>query len=485
MKLTRRFVFSFLSVAALAIFLTLLLSNLTVQKSFQDYVSNRQDQDIGLIKESVIREFREQGTLSPPSRTWLAHMAVMDGYHIVITDRQKRILWQSPIPKHEHGAPQEQWQEQSFPLYYQDQVTAHLYIHYRAAKFFWADPDIAFVKHLNQNLLIAGLVTILLSLLVSYLLGRHFARPLIVMTEVTQKLQQGDLSQRVNLTAENLDMSDSNQKMKKPEGSLAEAEAIDELVQLAHSINHLAQSLEEQEKLRKTLTADVAHELRTPLTTLQSHIEAFLDGLWEPDDKKLRICLHECERLKKLTHDLEVLASSEVKLSYQKEPINLALLASETLEFYQSRALEKKIELQLQIEKAQKSDYILLGDRYRLMQLISNLLDNAVKYTDPGGSLCLSLQQEKVKEVAPNGTTNLKKVIVLRISDTGPGIATTDIPYIFERFYRGDKSRRRLTGGSGIGLAIVKAVAQGHGGTVEVEKSTSEGTTMKVTFEAC
>ncbi|KAB2952068.1 HAMP domain-containing protein [Heliorestis acidaminivorans] len=477
MKLTKRFISFFLSVATMAILLTLLLSNLTVQSSFQEYLSNRQDQDIELIKASIIREYQEQGTLSTPSLAWLSHMAVMDGYHIIITDRQKNILWQSPIPRHDHDAPREQWQEVSFPMHHDDQYTAHLYIHYRAAKFFWADPDIAFVKHLNQNLLIAGFVTILLSLIVSLLLGRYLAKPLIKMTEVTQKLQQGDLTQRVNLP-----------EVKK---EIASSRELDEINQLAQSINHLANSLEEQESLRKTLTADVAHELRTPLTTLQSYIEAFLDGLWEPDEKKLKVCFQECERLKKLAQDLELLASSEVKLAYQKELVDLSLLAEEAIELYQATAKDKNITLLLDIERLDEEEnskdaqdltsFTMLGDRYRLMQLITNLLDNAIKYSDVGGTVSLALQRERAPFAVEQSTSkNQPESFVLRICDTGPGIAATDIPYVFERFYRGDKSRRRLTGGSGIGLAIVKAVAQGHNGSVEVEKSTSEGTTMKV-----
>lgn len=445
MKITQRFVLVLSSVALLAILLTSLLLNQTVQKSFQQYVVNRQDQAIRLIADNVTRDLNQAGGFTESSLSWLAHQAMMDEYHIIIADINDQYIWQSPIPVHMASTPEEQWEEVHIGLFLGERLRAKLIVHYRAAGYFWSNLDVDFVRSLYKDLLLSGLLTVAASLIISYLLGRSMATPLVNMTEVTNQLKLGDLSQRLKLVGRK-----------------------DEIGELAQSINHLAQSLEDQENLRRTLTADVAHELRTPLATLQSHIEAFMDQVWQPDAKRMAVCNAEVQRLKKLVNDLESLSSAELRISYDMTELNFTDLVQNAVDAMLPKAQEKSQAIDFSVQEPIYST----GDANRLTQLTINLLDNAVKYTPENGKIEVKL--EKILYPQP--------LIILRVCDTGPGVAPEDVANIFERYYRGDKSRTRLTGGSGIGLAIVKAVAQAHGGRAEVESTSSQGSVFKVTL---
>lgn len=239
-----------------------------------------------------------------------------------------------------------------------------------------------------------------------------------------------------------------------------------EIQELVLATEELSRTIEEQDKLRKRLTSDLAHELRTPLATLQSYIEAMLDGVWEPTPLRLSFCYDELIRLTRLISDLNELSVLESdKIVLKKTVFNLSNLFNDILENYKLIFTEKNIQLSGEIER----DITVEGDNDRLKQVLVNILSNANKYTSEQGMVT-------VKLFAEDGKTNIK------IIDTGIGISPQDLPHIFERFYRGDLSRSRESGGTGIGLTIAKALVEAHQGTLEVESERGVGTTVTITL---
>jgi signal transduction histidine kinase len=226
-----------------------------------------------------------------------------------------------------------------------------------------------------------------------------------------------------------------------------------ELADLSRSINELAEELEEGERRQKQLSLDIAHELRTPLTCLQGSIEAMMDGVWEADAERLGSCHEEVIRLAKLVEDLNTLTGLEWnEITLNKTGFDLSKLLQSTAEQFYPAAAEKGIAIELNLIPSPVT-----ADYDRLKQVFINLLSNAVKFTD-SGSICVSIRQGAAQD--SGGSWDVS------VTDTGPGIAEDEIPRIFERFYRSDKSRTRSTGGAGIGLTIAAAIAAAHGGRI-------------------
>lgn len=323
---------------------------------------------------------------------------------------------------------------------------------------FWSPQDMAFRSALNRTLLYTGLTAAGLALLLSLAITRKLSTPLLELTRAAQAMRRGSLSPRVRVR-----------------GS-------DELAQLGEAFNHLAESLAAQERLRKKLTADVAHELRTPLATMRSHLEAFQDGVWEPTPERLETCHEEVMRLVRLVGDLEQLTAAESEaLSLKKGKVDLGSLVAQIGSSYRPLFDSKKVSLEMLpgggaevirgggVEGLPGRDLQVLADRDKLSQVIVNLLANALKFTPEGGKVILAAEAQGDRAR-------------ISVKDTGIGIPAADLPHIFERFYRGEKSRNRATGGAGIGLAIAKALTDAHGGRIEVRSEPGEGSEFIVSL---
>jgi len=236
-----------------------------------------------------------------------------------------------------------------------------------------------------------------------------------------------------------------------------------ELDALVSSINNLASTLEKQEVIRKQLTSDVSHELRTPLTTIGTHIEAMIEGVWEPTTDRLTSCYEEINRITNLVKDLEQLSKVEndnLKLNITSVDI------SEVIETIKGNFETELYNKSLNVSVVGTAGTIPV-DKERISQVIINLLSNAIKYTPDFGKIEITLEDYETS-------------LVIQVKDNGIGIPEEELPFIFERFYRADKSRNRRTGGAGIGLAIVKSVVHAHGGKVEVSSKLETGTVFRV-----
>jgi signal transduction histidine kinase len=209
----------------------------------------------------------------------------------------------------------------------------------------------------------------------------------------------------------------------------------------------------------------VAHELRTPITTAQTHLEAMIEGCWEPTKERLQSCYDEMTRISRLVRDLESLAKVESGNSkLDRSMISLKELSNNAVLNFEAELKNK--ELRMSVEG---SDSRIFADKYRIDQVLMNLMSNAIKYTPEGGNIDIRISETEDS-------------VILEFEDNGIGIPEEELPLIFERFYRADKSRNRMTGGSGIGLAIVRSIIAAHGGTVEVRSSLNSGTCFTLTF---
>jgi signal transduction histidine kinase len=322
-----------------------------------------------------------------------------------------------------------------------DKVIGYVSISY-FGPFFLNENDFRFLNSLNTILITIGVVAIALSIIVGYFLAKRISSPILNTVEAAKQISDGNYEVRLK--------EHTNTK---------------ELDMLTDSINHLAGSLFDLERLRKQLTADVAHELRTPISILQSHIEAILEGVWEPTSDRLQSCYDETVRIGKLVGDLENLAKIENdNLKLEKIQVKLKDLMSKTIISFEENLRDKNLTARMT-----GPDITVSADPGRMTQVLFNLLSNAIKYSDPDADILLETQENE-------GFAGFI------IRDQGIGIPEDELPYIFERFYRADKSRNRLTGGSGIGLTIVKSIVEAHGGYVRVESRLQEGSCFTVMF---
>lgn len=282
-----------------------------------------------------------------------------------------------------------------------------------------------FVSAVHRYLIWASLGAILLASLLSFLLLRKVLGPLRQMTEIARMISAGDYSGKVPMVSR------------------------DEVGQLAAAFNRMAEGLQRIESLRKTMVIDVAHELRTPLTNIKGYLEAIADGVIPPSKETFDLLQEEALRLERLVEDLLKLAKADAaRTDLRKAELKLAQVISQVLETFrpQFSAKEIKVVTDLQEETAPLS-----ADPEKLVQVVTNLLQNAWQYTPPGGTIRIFTQ-------------TLPGEIRCTFANPGGELTEKDLPLIFERFYRGEKSRSREHGGAGVGLAIVKELIAAHNG---------------------
>jgi len=293
-----------------------------------------------------------------------------------------------------------------------------------------------FTNAVHRYLIWATLASIALALLLHFVLVKRVLGPLQKMIDITMKIAAGDYSARVPIKSQ------------------------DEVGQLAREFNRMADSLQQIEQLRKSMTIDVAHELRTPLTNIQGYLEALIDGVVSPSKETYQLLLEETLRLVRLVEDILQLAKADAaKADLQKEKILLKATINRVIDTFRSRFDEKGVGIDAQLPQTTDAVW---ADSTKLAQVVRNLIQNAWEYTPQGGVVRISTQL-------------LPGEIKVVFSNTGGEIAEKDLPFIFERFFRGEKSRSRKHGGAGIGLAIVKELIEAHNGRVGAE--ISEGQT--------
>ena len=293
-----------------------------------------------------------------------------------------------------------------------------------------------FVEQVRQNLLLAGLIASLIGAVLGVTFSRTLTRPLNRLASAARAIAAKDLTRRVE-----------------PTGTV-------EVANVAHAFNEMADSLQKAEELRRSLVADVAHELRTPLSVMQGNLAAQLDGLFPLDLAETARLYDETRLLSRLVDDLRELAQAEAgQLHLNIGSIDLRHVIESTADAFNMMASEKQATVtfdapaQLPPVKA---------DAERIAQVLRVLLSNAIRHTAANGTIFIT-------------AAALPGQVEVSVRDTGEGIAPDEVPYVFDRFWRGDKSRARETGGSGLGLAIAKQLIEAQGGQIGVESQVGQG----------
>jgi len=426
------------------------VTNRLLDKHFKDYIIKNLERKTREIVSQVSQQYKA-GNWDKEAIGNICINALKQGMIIKVLDSSGYVVWDARQHDNEQceqmlaqmeknmSSRYPNWEgkyvENIYPVTKQLTEAGKIVIGYYGPYYF-NDNDLAFINTINRLITGIGVFSLILSLIFGSVMAKRLSTPISRVITTARMISKGYFDDRITETS-----------------------TTRETAQLIETINNLAETLEKQEALRRRLTADVAHELRTPLATLQSHMEAMIDGIWEPDRERLKSCHEEIVRINRLVGDLEKLAHYESEnLILIRTNFDISELIGRIIKNFENDFANKGIDIRFTGEKE-----ILYADKDKISQVMVNLLSNALKYTSEGGKV----------EVRVKGSNETAEITV---RDTGKGIPPEDLPHIFERFYRADKSRNRLTGGAGIGLTIAKAIIDAHKGNIQVRSKVDEGT---------
>lgn len=361
------------------------------------------------------------------------HIVVTDSTGIVVADSQGELLGE----QYDSDLPGEPLQR---PL--RRDVLGTLYISHAEDATAFID---SLIEPVRRFLLWGSLLAIAVATMFTVVLSRRISKPIQSLTEAARRFGEGDFSQRVH-------------SLYRHKGEVEE---------LAQTFNSMADSLERAEQLRRNLVTDVAHELRTPVSNIRGQLEAIDDKLIKPDAHTLSSIHEETILLSRLIDDLQDLTLAEAgKLRLVRQEEDVMQLIKQTVAAVQPAATTKGISLAIDLPDNLPPCDI---DSHRIGEVLRNLIDNAVAHTPTGGTTTLAARQ-------------LGNWVEISVADTGEGIPAEDLPNVFERFYRADKSRARATGSTGLGLAIARSLVEAHGGKIEVQSERGKGSRFSFTI---
>jgi two-component system OmpR family sensor kinase/two-component system sensor histidine kinase BaeS len=302
-----------------------------------------------------------------------------------------------------------------------------------------------FLKRTTLAISLAAVTGVLLAVAMGFFLAGRLLKPIRRLTKASQALASGDLEQQVPVTSQ------------------------DELGQLTRTFNQMSADLARSDQQRKRMTADITHDLSTPLQIISGYMEMLEDKETTLTPQRIEIIKSEIEHLRRLVSDLSTLTQVEAGgLELQLQPVEPKALLEHIYQAYGPIAAHQGVELALE---APATLPVILVDELRMLQVLKNLVDNALRHTPSGGRIMLS--------------ASAGERITLRVTDNGSGIDGEDLPYVFDRFYRADKARGGNSGKMGLGLAIGKALVIAQGGTIAAESAgRGQGTRMVICFEA-
>lgn len=444
-------VMALLLVAAISIMINYLFQN-----QFKNYIISQQQQKnqsiLSMLENQYVSSGNRWDALSVQS---IGIDALEQGIILKVNDSEGNIVWNATV--HNNGMCVQMLQDiannmqkynadfkggyvqNDYPVVIESGTVGSMTAGY-FGPYYYTDNDIYFLDRINIIMIAVAGFSLIAALILAAFMAKRISRPISKAVDAASEITKGNYTQRIE-----------------------EKSGTQEITRLTETVNGLADSLEKQQNLRKRMSADVAHELRTPLANLQSSMEAMIDGVWQPDTERLQSCHEEILRINRLVGDLERLERLEAEnsvLSLTEFDINA--LINTIIKNFEPKFHEKNIQIGFIGEPAE-----LCADRDKISQVMVNLISNALKYTPEYGAVTVRLK-------------NSEKYAEISVSDSGTGISDEDLPYIFERFYRADKSRTRLTGGLGLGLTISKAVIDAHNGWINVTSNVGKGTTFTV-----
>jgi two-component system OmpR family sensor kinase/two-component system sensor histidine kinase BaeS len=287
-------------------------------------------------------------------------------------------------------------------------------------------------------------VLVVFLVVVAILLIRRFISPLADVIYAAREVANGNLQTRIPM------------------------EGPQDLRSLSESFNEMASSLERSDRERRDMLADIAHELRTPLSVIRGRLEGIVDGIYSENGSQVSMALEQTYLMQRLVDDLRLLTLAETReLPFDMRSINAADLIERVLEMFSAEAQEKNISLAFQEKDENLSIFV---DPQRFEQVMSNLIGNSLRYVPEGGRVWV------VARETPKG-------VRITINDNGPGIPDEDLPFIFDRFWRKEKSRSRTSGGTGLGLAIAKQLLEAQGGRIEARNLSEGGLQVEISIQ--
>ncbi len=435
-SLRLRLFLTFIALVTVTLGAVALFASRTTSNEFQRYVEHG-----GILRrrrfEATLAMFYSQTGSWDGVQPLVEQMEQISGERVILADQAGRIIADSSR-KLVGQAVGRNWIRPVVLLDARAQPVGLIYIN-PASSPMSGPSEGSFLGSVNRSLWLAVAAAVVASVLLTLFLSNRILAPIQALTLVARRMEKGDLSQRVPVHAE------------------------DEIGQLGHAFNAMADGLARIEELRRHMVTDVAHELRTPLANIRGYLEAMHDGLVAPSPELIDSLHEEAVLLGRLVDDLQELALAEAgQLHLVRQPVKLAEIVQQAVNGFQPQAGAKGLTIRAELPPELP---LVDVDPQRVGQVLRNLLDNAVAYTPEGGEIVVQARLAGVEAQ-------------VSVRDTGTGIAPEHLPYVFERFYRADSSRARATGGAGLGLAITKQLVEAHGGRVWVESEVGRGTTF-------
>ncbi|NRW44895.1 signal transduction histidine kinase [Clostridium beijerinckii] len=441
------FIIIFCAVAT--VLLSALLVNITITNTFNKYMENIQTQRNTRLVEYFQQVYKSDGGWNITSGEEMMHEAYMSNYCLSLLDDNKKVVWEmnhediqnknhmTVNGKEETGV----YTSNTFNINVNGKTVGYIIVG-QYSPVLLSQEDISFKGQINKSIVFSGVLTLIVVALISLIISKQFSEPIKEVSKTSVSLSKGNYNSRSNIKSN-----------------------IEEIRNLTESINDLGEKLNSQDVLRKRLISDISHEIRTPLNVLQNNLEAMIDGIIPVTTDKLNSLNDEVIRFGKLLNNLNSLKqieSDEIVLKLGR--VNIGELISNVISDFNIAADEKNIKLI--INKEEGKNFIVVGDYDKLKQVFINLISNAIKFNNINGTVWVNI------------SSDINSVII-KIKDNGIGIKKEDLPYVFERMYRGDKSRHKIEG-SGIGLTLVKKILTLHSGTIDVESKEDKETVFTV-----
>ena len=449
-----KLIISYVTISVIIVSSFLAASNLMLERQFQKYVTQNQEQLNLEIVNQIAKEFEKTGTPDEQFLTALGENALDRGIVLMVNDTEgKEIFCMSCMNTEECEnmiMSMEQTMVERYPNWsgeytektYQissGEVTYGTAVLGYYGPFYYNNQDLEFIDMLNRIFFAIALIFLIIAAALGYIMAKRIAKPVEDVILKTAEIGRGRYHDRIKCDSD-----------------------IKELNNLVGSVNNLANNLEMQQSIKKRMAGDFAHEFRTPLTSLRINREGMIDGILETDSERLEGCLDEINRLTRMVSDIDKLVEIESEsLVLNMESFNLNSVVENAIKTFEGEAKKKNICFEFS-EAPQE----IIADRDKMSQVFVNLISNAVKYTD-SGTIKISFDQRP-------------DMLEIKIRDTGIGISEKDLPHIFEYLYRSDESRSRNTGGSGIGLSIVKSIITAHAGRIYVQSEPGKGTEFTI-----
>ena len=448
---------SYVLIIIICVSIIIILSNIVLERQFRTYVSSQQEQEEQSIVLLLSQSYYATEGWNESAIEDIGMNALDNNLIVKVTDADGTVIWDantyqssmcqqmltdmSSNMQSRYSNWQGGYEENSYDLLYNGQTVGIASIGYYGP-FFYTDSELSFINTIDTLILWTGVFTALLALVIGIVISRQISNPITRVIEKAQRIAEGSYGD-----------------------SITDKTRTKEIRRLLDTVNKLAETLQKQEERSTQASSDIAHELRTPLATIQGNLEAVMDGVMELNPDRVKVIYDEILRISRLVGDLAELARYERKESelHQKQ-FDLSTLILDTIATVRGNFEKESKELRFEGEKQ-----IILADQDKIHQVILNLLSNALKYTRQGDHIDISL-------------TGNPDTVQIKITDTGIGIPEADLPYVFDRFYRADKSRSRKSGGAGIGLTIVKSIVTTHNGTIAVNSQPDIGTEFTITL---